>query len=210
MHYRVDFCDSQRGTGVHWHGVHWQVSRVHEGKAHDQIGPQFRRVRVVVLCRDANGSYFLLCSCFLYQRVLYLCRHMAAVKRGNWDVFTDVQYRYHVTYGVDSSARQGLSAPACTDGQYQGPGVLGVKDAELQVAMQNVPLTRNGVHAWLLEGGLSWIPDPDVIWGRVTRNDYSQENESDYFPDEYHGGEYPTSDVDSPCAVHLVNSPEKE
>ena len=135
---------------------------------------------------------------------------MAAVKRGNWDVFTDVQYRYHVTYGVDSSARQGLSAPACTDGQYQGPGVLGVKDAELQVAMQNVPLTRNGVHAWLLEGGLSWIPDPDVIWGRVTRNDYSQENESDYFPDEYHGGEYPTSDVDSPCAVHLVNSPEKE
>jgi hypothetical protein len=158
--------------------VHWRVIR-QKWMTPKSIGPKFQHVRIVVLCRGPDGHLFLLCSCFYYQRMLLLCRHIVAVKETMVDVFQDVWYRYHIAYATQHGV-SGKLRPSSTDGQYHGPGLKGVPKSQLACAVRNLPETRDGVQAWLDEGGLSHVPNPTVIWSLVSEAEYVRESGRDH------------------------------
>jgi hypothetical protein len=133
--------------------------------------------RVVVLCRHERGHLFLVCSCFFYQRVLVGCGCIFAVKNGAVDVFEDVYWHHLLIYSLGN-------LPSCKrtidDGLMNGPGVSGVDRKELQIAAGLVPASRNGVDAWMLEGGMSWVPQSRVVWGKVSLGQSIVEEATDF------------------------------
>jgi hypothetical protein len=157
--------------------VHWRVVR-RKWVTPKSIGPQFQHVRIVVLCRGPDGQLFLLCSCFYYQRMLLLCRHIVALKNQMVDVFEDVWCRYHIAYATQHGISDKLR-PSSTDGQFHGPGLKGVPNSQVAWAVSNLPKTRDGVQAWLDEGGLSHVPNPTVVWSLVSEAEYVTESGRD-------------------------------
>lgn len=103
----------------------------------------------------------MVCSCFFFQRVLVGCRCILAVKNRVVDVYEDVFWHHLIKYSL------GL-LPFCErridDGLMNGPGVSGVDPKQLQVAIEQTPASRDGVNAWIREGGLSWAPNSRVVW----------------------------------------------
>ena len=172
-------------------GVHWKVSRRDSASTLTRattIGPSFRRVRIVVLCRSVDGVDFLLCSCFLFQRMLYLCRHMLAVKRRTFELYEDVFFRWHIAYAMDKKVAAAMPARSCRDGQQHGAGVVGIPVDELVVAQRNVPPSRTSCQAWIAEGALQWIPHCKIIWGKISRDEYLRHfSEPSWERDEYDG-----------------------
>ena len=139
------------------------------------VGPRFRRTRVVILCWHRSGYYFLLCSCFLFQRELYICDHCAAVKRSRIDVFSDVHFRWHLVYEMQDLTLDPMYERTSQDGTCNGPGVKGIPEDELLQAINDTPQSRDGVHAWLQEGGMSYVPASVPVWGLVSKEAYLQE-----------------------------------
>ena len=92
LRHQVDEAKLYNVTFIRKGPVHWRVIR-QKWMTPKSIGPKFQHVRIVVLCRGPDGHLFLLCSCFYYQRMLLLCRHIVAVKETMVDVFQDVWYR---------------------------------------------------------------------------------------------------------------------
>jgi hypothetical protein len=107
----------------------------------------------------------MVCSCFFFQRVLVGCRCILAVKNRVVDVYEDVFWHHLIKYSL------GL-LPFCErridDGLMNGPGVSGVDPKQLQVAIEQTPASRDGVNAWIREGGLSWAPNSRVVWGKIS------------------------------------------
>ena len=138
------------------------IGQSKQGQASGSVGPRFDRVRVIVLCRHADGHVFLLCSCFLYQRELKLCECVLLVKRTKLKLHEDVHFRHHLTHARTDPSRFPRNS---TDGQLDGPGVFGVPTAEPTSALLDLPPGRSGVQAWLREGGIMWIPRSTPVWG---------------------------------------------
>ena len=132
---------------------------------------------MVVLCRHGNGSLFLLCSCFFFQRMLIICRHILAVKNGNLVVDADVFFRWHLLYATSNLDRK-LFQRSAQDGKMNGPGVDGIATAELRAAIADLAPGRDGVQSWLSEGGMSWVPDSTAVWGQVSLESWQQEAEN--------------------------------
>eukprot|EP00808_Paulinella_micropora_P030655 g79510.t1 len=49
------------------------------------------------------GHFFLVCSCFYYQRHGVCCSHIFAVRKGNVNIFTDVNVRWFIDYSRPNS-----------------------------------------------------------------------------------------------------------
>ena len=130
------------------------------------VGPRFIRSRVVVMCKRADGKYFLLCSCFLYQRELRVCECCLAVKRKCVDPFGDIHFRYHVLYEREAARTPADYVRSSSEGQLDGPGIKGIPQSELLRATSDVPASRTGLRAWLAEFGSSLVPLSEPIWGR--------------------------------------------
>jgi hypothetical protein len=160
--------------------MHWTLSRVEKPKAAQKerlsVGPWFLRTSIIVLCRHPDSHFFLVCSCFLYQRELVPCECILALKRGHVDPFADFHFRWHVLYEREGAASLPTYTRSASDGQLDGPGTTGILSADLKKAMSDVPLTRNGVKAWLHEGGKAWVPLSVPVWGKsVSHNMWKAE-----------------------------------
>jgi hypothetical protein len=59
------------------------------------------------------------------------------------------------------------------DGLTCGPGVLGIPEMQLRKAIEATPHTRDGVTAWVTEGGLELVPRAGRIWGVVSGKEYA-------------------------------------
>jgi hypothetical protein len=59
------------------------------------------------------------------------------------------------------------------DGLTCGPGVLGIPEVELREAIDVTPHARDGVTAWVAEGGLELVPRAGRIWGVVSGKEYA-------------------------------------
>lgn len=95
---------------------------------------------------------------------------MLALKKLHVDIFHDVHFRYHLVYERENLTSDPRFKRSSTDGQFDGPGVVGVPAEQLEMALQTLPLSRDGVDAWLAEGCMSWVPLSQPIWGAVTRD----------------------------------------
>ena len=169
----VTFYERQGDVGVHWQVADPANRGSGASSRPGSVGPRFLRIRIIVLCKHCDGHYFLLCTCFLYQRELYICEHIAAVKRLFFDVFADVHFRYHLVYALTGLAT--ASGRTRTDGQFDGPGIKGVLKKDVAIAIEDMPDGRDGVGAWLQEGGLAWVPKSTPVWGIVSEALYMQE-----------------------------------
>ena len=183
-HLDVKFCESCSAIGCHW--------EVREPCTHKpnkpRLGPIFERVRIVIICRHSDGHYFLVCSCFLYQRTLRPCEHILAVKQGQVKLPEDVSFIWHLSYAnMDIGDLEASPFKPTVDmGKLNGPGVTGVPEIQLRSAAEEMPADRNGVLAWLKQGGRSWIPESRPIWQLVTERAYLREtgNQSESAPDD--------------------------
>ena len=161
-------------------GCHWKARRRHvEPRAHsvdEGVGPRFDRTRVIVLCRhQEDGHLFLVCSCYRYQRELKPCACILALKRHSVHLFEDVSFVWHLAYASLEPTRNSCFKLSADMGKIDGPGVRGVPVAELKIAIEDMPQSRNGVIAWLREGGASWVPLSRVIWRGVSESSWRQE-----------------------------------
>jgi hypothetical protein len=99
------------------------------------------KTRVVTLERDENAKLALQCSCGLFNRRLYPCRHMLVVKRFHLKAHADVHPRWfkpHIFKRVWDGDRHR------TDG-ISGPSPFGIPSDELDAAIAAIPssIARN-------------------------------------------------------------------
>jgi hypothetical protein len=104
----VTFVRSNGNVGCHW--LLWKTSDEKDRAREDgekkkkkkdkfqPVGPFFIRKRMAVLCRSAEDNHlFLICSCFQYQRLLFVCDCLLGLKK-QINVFEYVHFRYHLVY----------------------------------------------------------------------------------------------------------------
>jgi hypothetical protein len=180
MHLEVEFCLQEGPIGCHW-----KIRRTPmEPRTHSEdqgVGPSFERVRIVVLCRHEDGHFFLLCSCFWYQKYLHPCECSLAVKHLRVNVFEDVSFVWHLSYANMDAGEMHESKfkPDIHMGKLDGPGVKGVRTADLDRAIAECPADRNGVLAWLKQGGSQWVPLSEPRWRGVSEDAWRREIHSD-------------------------------
>ena len=84
-------------------------------------------------------------------------------------MFQDVHFRYHLVYKREDLTSDSRFKRSSTDGQFDGPGVVGVPAEQLEMAVQTLPLSQDGVDAWLAEVVCRGIHCRNQFGGRLPR-----------------------------------------
>ena len=98
-----------------------------------QVGPTYKRQRVVSIHVHEDTHLYLRCTCNLYVRTLLMCVHIYKVKSHQIDMGGgDVHPFYFLGYGYRYAGK--TRTPDFTEGHVDGPTVSGIPLNQLETA----------------------------------------------------------------------------